>query len=556
MFGISVEFLEGRVVAACPNKPNKLEWPIEPARLMMAMVAAHYEGEREPGGEEALEWFESLVPYQIDAPRIYDRNVVTYYVPVNDRADDPVVRSKQPRTFPSGFVGDAPLFYLYDTSIPEEFVSKLETILSNVVRLGHSSSLVRCRLVFESELSTMEPLSGEGVFADMPVGNRARWNLRSNSDNTTQTSKSLRISNQGTLQRLKRDYNEEGIERYAELSHAIWAASSKKEVGNLKKELKTEFPNPPANRRPAIGLSERFTKTSQTASDGLGVQHTIFEPTILPLVKIEGNALGLESTLRITAALRGAILNQFDNDAPAWVCGHEADGSVTASPHLALLPLPHVGTKTAIDTESSGSSRRTNRYREYADGHLLGAAIVLPRNLTSRDKASGLGRLLFDDNNEPKNIQLELGELGIWTLQRESRSVPPVALTAETWSRPSRFWASVTPVVLNRFPKTDSTQDFVGWQNEVAGIVSKSCEHIGLSAPIAIRVLKHGPLVGVPSSRPDRSGFPLMPSSGGKPKGIQTHVVLEFANEVQGPVIIGAGRFRGYGLCKPVEVSQ
>ena len=40
MFTIAVKFIEGRVVAARPDNPNQLEWPIEPARLFMAMVAA------------------------------------------------------------------------------------------------------------------------------------------------------------------------------------------------------------------------------------------------------------------------------------------------------------------------------------------------------------------------------------------------------------------------------------------------------------------------------------------------------------------------------------
>ena len=32
----------------------------------------------------------------------------------------------------------------------------------------------------------------------------------------------------------------------------------------------------------------------------------------------------------------------------------------------------------------------------------------------------------------------------------------------------------------------------------------------------------------------------------------QVHVLLEFGGEVQGPVLLGAGRYRGYGLCKPL----
>jgi len=30
------------------------------------------------------------------------------------------------------------------------------------------------------------------------------------------------------------------------------------------------------------------------------------------------------------------------------------------------------------------------------------------------------------------------------------------------------------------------------------------------------------------------------------------HVLIQFPCEVQGPLLLGAGRFRGYGFCKPL----
>jgi len=33
----------------------------------------------------------------------------------------------------------------------------------------------------------------------------------------------------------------------------------------------------------------------------------------------------------------------------------------------------------------------------------------------------------------------------------------------------------------------------------------------------------------------------------------QVHVVLEFAEPVGGPLLIGRGRYRGYGLCRPLR---
>jgi CRISPR-associated protein Csb2 len=43
-------------------------------------------------------------------------------------------------------------------------------------------------------------------------------------------------------------------------------------------------------------------------------------------------------------------------------------------------------------------------------------------------------------------------------------------------------------------------------------------------------------------------------SDGGKNR--QTHAILTFDRDVQGPVLIGAGRYRGYGLCRPLRGEE
>ena len=40
---------------------------------------------------------------------------------------------------------------------------------------------------------------------------------------------------------------------------------------------------------------------------------------------------------------------------------------------------------------------------------------------------------------------------------------------------------------------------------------------------------------------------------GGKGEWQHTHASIVFAAPVRGPVIIGSGRYRGYGLCRPVS---
>lgn len=35
-----------------------------------------------------------------------------------------------------------------------------------------------------------------------------------------------------------------------------------------------------------------------------------------------------------------------------------------------------------------------------------------------------------------------------------------------------------------------------------------------------------------------------------------THAVIRFSQPVEGPVILGAGRFVGLGLCRPIQLAE
>ena len=57
---------------------------------------------------------------------------------------------------------------------------------------------------------------------------------------------------------------------------------------------------------------------------------------------------------------------------------------------------------------------------------------------------------------------------------------------------------------------------------------------------------------GAPRSRPGPNGMPWLPGKEGAAQRQQVHVLIQFPCEVRGPLLLGAGRFRGYGLCKPL----
>ena len=98
---------------------------------------------------------------------------------------------------------------------------------------------------------------------------------------------------------------------------------------------------------------------------------------------------------------------------PEWVSGHTSDGSRSEQPHLAFLPLAHIG-------------------REHADGHLLGLAVALPRGVTTVERRRCLRDLLYDGYGEPRALDLTMGHMGTWRVTLEDRESRPVALLQET----------------------------------------------------------------------------------------------------------------------------
>ena len=534
MFSIYVHFLTGRVVAANVADPKQVEWPLHPARLYMAMVAAHYESDRSDEGRRVLEWIEQLPPPSIQAPIAAIRQTQTVFVPVNDKVRQPNSRSRQPRQFPSAFVGDVPLCFSWNEEVPSDLLPALQSLLANVVRIGHSSSLVLCSL--ETSYGPSGPSHAERWAT-------VKW--------ATGDSKRIRVVGAGTLANLDRDLNRAAVDEYGDLKLLERDSQEKSEQREAKAALSERFPNGlPISRPTSIGTTAIYQRVNHHVAT-YSIARSHFDSVLITMTKMEGSSLGLESTLLVCGMLRKAILASCGGGAPTWITGHDADGGATSKTHMAIVPLPFVGNRVRREGFANSS------HREYADGHLMGLGIVLPRDLADYDKASGLGRFLVDDMGQPNRCTLTLGTNGTWQIERETRFRPPLALMPETWSqansRPSHLWATVTPIVLDRHPKSDRKRNLAVWRSEVTQMVAQSCEHIGLPAPRTVRIEKHGFLAGVPSSRPGHSGFPLMKHSDGKTQRIQTHALLEFESPVQGPVLLGAGRFRGYGFCKPIQ---
>ena len=174
--GIEVNFLTGRYVATYHNNRELAEWPPHTARLFSALVSAWAEEGQDGAEREALEWLESQRPPDITAPAAVYRSKVSHFVPVNDTtilgrslmtekkaakavrnvgatplktalALFPEGREKQERFYPSVTPSVPRVTYVWDQAPQDGMAKVLDGLLSRVTRLGHSSSLVSCRIV-------------------------------------------------------------------------------------------------------------------------------------------------------------------------------------------------------------------------------------------------------------------------------------------------------------------------------------------------------------------------------------------------------------------------
>src|SRR5262249_49924968 len=135
------------------------------------------------------------------------------------------------------------------------------------------------------------------------------------------------------------------------------------------------------------------------------------------------------------------------------------------------------------------------------------------------------------DNREVGHLVLELDER---PFGQRSTTLKPT-----TWNGPAREWATVTPVMLPQFPRRSLSPEEV---------VARACVDAGYPSPVAVRTGFAPTMSGVPHSR----SFWVKPRNGGRPPRPLIHANITFAGLVRGPVLIGAGRYAGFGTCRPV----
>ena len=121
-------------------------------------------------------------------------------------------------------------------------------------------------------------------------------------------------------------------------------------------------------------------------------------------------------------------------------------------------------------------------------------------------------------------------------------SVEPRGDEERPWAANPRRWRGPSPTWVTAFPVVHERRGVPGLSE-----AARWCRHAGLPDPVAFRSLRTPLLPGAVDLAPEevnRPGRPALPYS---------HAEFRFAEPIAGPVVIGAGRQRGLGLCVPVD---
>jgi CRISPR-associated protein Csb2 len=293
-----------------------------------------------------------------------------------------------------------------------------------------------------------------------------------------------------------------------------------------------------AGDRPSSGADVRDAPRAE-----VGPAKSIFDDRWLVLEHVGGEMPDLRAAGLVGKALRCALMSGYKRSGkeaaiPAVVSGHAADGSPASVSHVAIAPLAFLGS-------------------QFADGRVLGFALIPPSDgklLDDEDLHSALRAVAaWKEDKGRRELKLSFDVCDLMLTPsgegaRRSLDPAPYVALAETW-------ATCTPIVLDRHLKARGSEER---EAEIAGLIRDACANIGLPAPMRISAGKHSAVQGAASAYP--SGRAPRWTGWRLPKSLSSrqlaHAVIQFEEPVHGPVILGAGRFVGLGLCRALDPKR
>ena len=483
---LEIEFLTGAYRGTSEPASEEADWPPQPDRVFSALVAAWGARGELPEEREALEWLERQDPPAVHAAPVSPRTAPTVFVPPNDAR-----RSQAAKTY---------LRVLPDRRgrQPRRFPAARPGPAPSRGAIDPSVSLVFAWSVDPDRrfLPALELLARDVPYVGHSASlTRCRFVCGVAEDLPFDALPPKRRVYPGRLAELVRAYNTNPV-------------------------------RPPIRAGASVPAPEAEPPTRS-------------DPGWLVLEALSDRPLDLRAAAPICRLLRDTLMSGYGRNGsgasiPELVSGHTPDRRPTRKPHLAIVPMAYVGS-------------------EHATGRIYGFALVPPVGTALRDVpglATAFRRVTrYEAAQERRVVTLQGGPLG-WPLDLAPTGDefrPLSSLRPKPYCTSARVWATVTPIVLDRHLKkrTDA---------EIRGLVAHCCANSGLPTPDPdrIRTGRHATLRGAPPARPHRGAPPW--SRWQVPKSLASrplvHAVIEFEEEVTGPVLLGAGRFTGLGLCR------
>lgn len=555
MLAIEIELLGGRYAATAHNDRSQAEWPPHPARFYSALVAALHDHEPcDPEERAALEWLEALPPPALDVDlsvtgQVGRREVRSVFVPVNDvtLVGDPEQEVRESARKVAALESEPP-GKSRDTALRKarKELEKREEALAQFLKrqqeidgapgaraLGIAVSLLPERRT-RQERTFPVVLPERPTFAFLWPG----------ADASAHRPALARL-----CERVTRLGHSSSLVRCALSEEARSPSLVPGPEGDF--VLRTVGPGQLGHLEAAYArhqavegrvLPARPQRYRRPEAEQAQIPASIFSDEWIVFERIGGHRPLASRAADVTHALRLAVLGGADPGAlPSVLSGLDASGSPAAGPHLAFMACPFVG-------------------HEHADGSIQGLSIVLPQGLGEPERRLLLQRLgaLERDRGAPDEqyaFDLEAGERpggGLLRLRLQRVEVSTRdALRTSRWCRPARRFLTATPIVLDRYPgnlrsNLDRTAHKAAAEAERS--IADSCERIGLPRPLEVSVSLAPLLPGAQHVRE----FAPWPPTPGRPRRTRVHAEILFAEPVRGPVLLGAGRYLGLGLCLPV----
>ncbi len=491
---ISARFHEGRYHGTG-------DWPPSPARLFQALIAgAGLQGPIQRDHEEALEWLERMRPPVMAAPTIRKGQPVGNFVPNNDLdavGGDPrrigsVRAKKEIRAWL--FDAEQPLLYAWtlpDIHDAEKFADVLCQLAEKIYQLGRGVDLAWAwaEIISETELAHR---------LDEYAGTVHRPALAG-------AGKPVPCPVGGSFASLEKRYH---------------ANVSRFEVVKIDRAVSQSFRRLPKPKFQPVAYDSPPTRK-------LFELRSVVEPE-------QFQAWNLEHATLLIQSIRDAVFKKLVAAFPAkqaqiehWLIGRNADGSNggKADERIRLIPLPSIG-------------------HAHSDHQIRRVLVEAPANCPIR----------ADDLSWACN-GVELGEGG--NLSGLTASEEDSFMEHFGIGRAATHWRTLTPAALpesasrrrieptRRVAEAKNASERAHEQQQARMAVLTALRHAGFNLDVLDVVLQREPFqshgVRAEAFAP-RTRFA---------KERLWHVAIQFAEPVQGPLVLGDGRFLGLGVFAP-----